>query len=205
MIKGAADRLLCVVLLSAMLGACASLPPPTLPVTVTVGTSGGDEAARIFRSAQTVTLRILQTDTPAPANFEQRALDALRQTPLSAVSDSTPPSADVTATLEFLTEVSKPEFIFDRITHSGIWFGTGGSGFNFTFELSGPRVLSRAIRWRFTAANNPAIQQEITARIDASRSWNERALRAILGASLKDFPTPPVNQRVIQQPLIDQP
>jgi hypothetical protein len=112
---------------------------------------------------------------------------------------------DVIATLEFLTEVSKPETIVDRITQSGIWFGTGGSGFNLTFDLSGPRVLSRAIRWRFVAANDATIQQEITARVDASRTWNERALHAALTASLKDFPAPPVNQRVIQQPLTDRP
>ncbi len=187
------------------LSACASLPPPTLPVTVTVGTSGGPNAVQAFRDAQSVSVRVLPSETPAPDNLEARARDALKQLPLTVVPDVTPPTADVIATLEFLTEVSKPETIVDRITQSGIWFGTGGSGFNLTFDLSGPRVLSRAIRWRFVAANDATIQQEITARVDASRTWNERALRAVLMASLKDFPAPPVNQRVIQQPLTDRP
>lgn len=187
------------------LSACASLPPPTLPVTVTVGTSGGPNAVQAFRDAQSVSVRVLPSETPAPDNLEALARDALKQLPLAVVPDITPPTADVIATLEFLTEVSKPETIVDRITQSGIWFGTGGSGFNLTFDLSGPRVLSRAIRWRFVAANDATIQQEITARVDASRTWNERALRAVLTASLKDFPAPPVNQRVIQQPLTDRP
>jgi len=187
------------------LSACASLPPPTLPVTVTVGTSGGPNAVQAFRDAQSVSVRVLPSETPAPDNLEALARDALKQLPLTVVPDVTPPTADVIATLEFLTEVSKPETIVDRITQSGIWFGTGGSGFNLTFDLSGPRVLSRAIRWRFIAANDATIQQEITARVDASRTWNERALHAALTASLKDFPAPPVNQRVIQQPLTDRP
>ena len=185
--------------------ACASLPPPTLPVTVTVGTSGGTNAVQAFRTAQSVSVRVLPSETPAPNNLETISRDVLKQLPLAVVPDVTPPTADVIATLEFLTEVSKPETIVDRITQSGIWFGTGGSGFNLTFDLSGPRVLSRAIRWRFVAANDATIQQEITARVDASRTWNERALRAVLAASLKDFPASPVNQRVIQQPLTDRP
>ena len=187
------------------LSACASLPPPTLPVTVTVGTSGGTNAVQAFRNAQSVSVRVLPSETPAPDNLETLARDALKQLPLAVVPDVIPPTADVIATLEFLTEVSKPETIVDRITQSGIWFGTGGSGVNLTFDLSGARVLSRAIRWRFVAANDATIQQEITARVDASRTWNERALRAVLAASLKDFPASPVNQRVIQQPLTDRP
>lgn len=187
------------------LSACASLPPQTLPVTVTVGTSAGPNAVQAFRNAQSVSVRVLSSEMPAPDNLEALARDALKQLPLAVVPDVTPPTADVIATLEFLTEVSKPETIVDRITQSGIWFGTGGSGFNLTFDLSGPRVLSRAIRWRFVAANDASIQQDITARVDASRTWNERALRAVLAASLRDFPAPPVNQRVIQQPLTDRP
>lgn len=187
------------------LSACASLRPPTLPVTVTVGTSTSPNAVQAFRNAQSVSVRVLSSEMPAPDNLEALARDALKQLPLAVVPDVTPPTADVIATLAFLTEVSKPETIVDRITQSGIWFGTGGSGFNLTFDLSGPRVLSRAIRWRFVAANDASIQQEITARVDASRTWNERALRAVLAASLRDFPAPPVNQRVIQQPLTDRP
>jgi hypothetical protein len=204
-LTGRLRRLAATTIITVILGGCAALPPPTLPVTVTVGTRAAAETVATLQAAKSYSLEVEASDPPAPAELMQLAKAALAAHSLQPAEDDAKVPADLIIRLSLITETSKAESFVDRITNSSIWVGTGGSGFNLSIDLSGPKVIARSIRWQFKSAQNAQLQQEITARVSADKAWDTRAMQAVLRASLRDFPEAPVSQRVIQQPLTDQP